>query len=117
MNTWTDRIPLAFPVALFGTSDETLAQINALAQIIDPAPRGDLTFTLDQVRGDYFTASSPLLEHFMPVFAGPLEVWQEYIPLLAAEKGLEPPSAETIAVLHGGLLYGDAARALGDQIE
>lgn len=98
---WTERIPCAYPVALISES-------NALAAIIDPDVGGSVTFTLDCVRGDYCYAEIPFKTHFLPIVQGrDPDTWQAAIAGLAAEKGVEPLSPETIELLRSSLKMGD----------
>jgi len=106
---WTERIPCAYPLALIN-------EANALASIIDPDSGGNQTFTLDCVKGDYVYAEIPFKSHFLPIVQGrDAATWQAAIAQLAAEKGMEPLSVETIDVLRTSLLMGDECAGLGDE--
>lgn len=98
---WTERIPCAYPVALIDSA-------NALASIIDPDVGGSATFSMDCVRGDYVYAEIPFKTHFLPIVQGrDAATWQAAIAQLAAEKGVEPLSPETIELLRSSLKMGD----------
>lgn len=101
MNTWTARLPIAFPATL-------ITEANALAQIIDPDSGGQFTFSLDYQRSGYIITDTPVKEHFLPIIqARDPDTWQAVIPALAAEKGLESPTPEVIETLRAALLIGD----------
>jgi hypothetical protein len=101
VNTWTARLPIAFPATL-------ITEANALAQIIDPDSGGQFTFSLDYKRGGYVITDMPVKEHFLSVIqARDPATWQAVIPALAAEKGLEAPTPEIIEQLRAALLIGD----------
>lgn len=98
---WTSRIPCAYPMAMIN-------EANALAAIIDPDTGGQSTFSLDCVKGGYVYAEIPFKTHFLPIVQGrDPATWQAVIPQLAAEKGMEPLSPETIELLRSSLKMGD----------
>lgn len=109
--SWTDRILLAFPVDLFGTPEATLAQINALAYIVDPDSGGHDTFSADRIKKGHFVTESQFTEGFITLLGADVAAWQTALADRAALKHAEPLSPETIATLHDGLKFGDAARA------
>ena len=103
---WTERIPCAYPVAL-------IDEANQLAAIIDPDTGGFVTFDPAYTRSDYVYAEIPFKEHFLPIVQGrDSATWQAAIAQLAAEKGVEPLSPETINLLCSSLLIGDECNTL-----
>ena len=105
---WTERLPLAIPIALIDAA-------NQLGSIIDPDTGGDQTFFLDQTIGDYVVAYVPFTEQMRAVVIGRnAEQWQAAMNQRAAEKGMEPLPMETIEALRTALLCGDEVAALSE---
>lgn len=103
---WTERLPIALPVALIDAA-------NQLGAIIDPDTGGANTFSLESVRGDYVYAEVPFTEQMRAVvMSRNPEWWQAAISQRAAMKGLEPLPVETIEVLRAALLVGDECAGL-----
>lgn len=115
MSYWTDRILLAFPVDLFGTSDATLDQINALSYIVDPDSGGLDTFSADRIKKGHFVAETQFTEEFVGILGADVAAWQTVLADRAHAKHAEPLSSKTVATLHDGMLFGDAARAATQQ--
>lgn len=106
MTIWTERLPLALPIALIDAA-------NQLGAIIDPDTGGANTFSLESVRGDYVYAEVPFTEQMRAVvMSRNPELWQAAIAQRAAMKGLEPLPVETIEQLRSALLCGDECAGL-----
>lgn len=98
---WTERIPLAFPVAL-------ITEANRFAGIIDPLERGDLTFSLDRQIDDYVVASSQFVEEYADLLReGTAEQWCSTMQQLCVERGREPMTLEEVTTLRTTILVGD----------
>ena len=103
---WTERLPLAFPIALIDAA-------NQLGAIIDPDTGGDKTFSPDSEQFGYVIAHVPFTEAMRGVVERRIAAeWQAAIAGRAAEKGMEPLPAETIENLRAALLCGDEVAAL-----
>ena len=96
--TWTDRHRIAFPASL-------ITEANALAALIDPDSRGDLTFSTERTVGDLVIAEIPFKTDFWPIVErrDPAE-WKAVIPQIAESFGREPISDESIETLCAALL-------------
>jgi hypothetical protein len=106
---WTERLPLAFPVALIDAA-------NQLGAVIDPDTGGALTFSPESIIGNYVIAEVPFTEPMRAVVMGRnSEQWQAAIAQRAAMKGMESLPVETIEALRAALLCGDECVALGDE--
>lgn len=105
---WTERLALAFPIALIDAA-------NQLGAIIDPDSGGANTFSLDNTIGDYVVAYVPFTETMRGVVTRRIAAeWQAAIAGRAAEKGMEPLPVETIETLRAALLCGDEVAALSE---
>ena len=105
---WTERLPIAIPIALIDAA-------NQLGAIIDPDTGGDQTFFLDQTIGDYVVAYVPFTEQMRAVVIGRnAEQWQAAINQRASEKGMEPLPVETVETIRAALLCGDECAGLGE---
>lgn len=103
---WTERLALAFPIAMMDAA-------NQLASIIDPDTGGDKTFSLDQTIGDYVVSYVPFTETMRGVVERRLSAeWQAAIAQRAEQRGMEPLSPETIEAIRAALLCGDEVAAL-----
>lgn len=109
--SWTERILLTFPVDLFGTPEDTLAAINALAYIVDPDLGGGSTFTADQQLNGHFYTETQLYTETFDVLQADTSVWESVLAQKAQDKQAPPLDTYVIKKLHDGLLIGDAARA------
>lgn len=103
---WTERLALAFPIALIDSA-------NQLGAIIDPDSGGDKTFLPGSEQSGYVIAHVPFTEQMRGVVErrNPAE-WQAAIAQRAAMKGLEPLPVETIELLRTSLLCGDEVAEL-----
>lgn len=98
---WTERLPLAFPIAL-------IDEANQLGAIIDPDTGGANTFSPESIAGGYVIAHVPFTDQMRGVVERRNAAeWQNAIAQRAANKGLEPLPVETIELLRAALLVGD----------
>jgi len=103
---WTERLAIAFPVALIDAA-------NQLGAIIDPDTGGDKTFSPDSEQSGYVIAHVPFTDQMRGVVERRIAAeWQAAIAGRAAEKGMEPLPTETIELLRTSLLCGDEVSAL-----
>ena len=99
--TWTPRHRIAFPASL-------ITEANALAALIDPDSRGDLTFSTERTVGDLIVAEIPFKTEFWPIVErrNPTE-WKATIPQIAEAFGRAPISEAGIESLCAAMLVND----------
>ena len=103
-NNWhAERFPICFPTA-------QLAAANALAYLLDPDERGDLTFDIDRQKAGYVYAEIPLVKSpidYKEIIEGRNSAaWRHVVTMLATERDRDDIDDETLELLRTSMLFG-----------
>lgn len=112
MSKWhPERFPICFPVNLIDAA-------NALAYLLDPDLRGDLTFGDRQFKG-YVYAEIPLVAIPMD-YRAIIEIrdpatWRYVVTQLATERNRDDIDDATLELLRTSMLFGDECAFLFEE--